>query len=179
MLEREILLCALVAAPTFVGLLILARLTVNERRDAERHREMLERLGRWGGAEVAVEMAQSGGGPESPRILPAGIGRRSCITIGGLATRLCPNGPRPTSELAEEIGRPLVPVDLPSDGPAVVVTEDAILYRPDERSERSKLEGIACVALVEEGLDADHASVQALVAELTRPRAVPNARSAG
>jgi hypothetical protein len=88
--------------------------------------------------------------------------------INAIAAELCPEGPRAPTELARTLGFPCEPAELPAEIP-VLLLDDAILYRLDERQARSILEGCAAAVLLERGLHPNPTSVAALVARLISP----------
>lgn len=97
--------------------------------------------------------------------------------IASIAAELCPEGPRPSAEIAADLGCVVEAAELPLVAPVFVRPDGrTILYRADERAERSILEGAAAIALSQRGIKPQPEAVRALAARLSRPAVV---RSAG
>ena len=160
-----------------VGLLIWAQLRANDRRAAERHRALVDALQRTGrGAQTEIVAM----GPESSRrvaylpfVVTGDLGEDHLDVI---AAELCPSGPRPACEIVGALGWKSHVADMPPEQPVYLVAETrVVLYRDDERSERSLLEGAAAVALGARNLRVDPVNVSALVRRLSRPVPVRSA----
>jgi len=167
----QIQLCFLGIPLVLLGLWILLHMRAQDRRAVERHDALLQLLrGVTPGTARRPEAAMATG-PESSRSSFLGA-----ATHAQIAARLCPDGPRPAAEIARVLGYATEVADLPMGAPVLLVRE-TILYRDDERAERSILEGVAAVALQAHGLAVDPAAVEALAGRLSRPAAVRRAWS--